>query len=347
MFWTILVLGGLWSLMYFSIPETKLQPYNKFKRTSASIGNSAATKPEPNLERFADAARPDLADLTELTPEINPPKGKLPRETMEHIRKGMQMVEEGRYNGADIEFEKATQLSPDSPEVYAIWGTALRVQQKFKGANRNFAKAVELAPNDAEIIFNWGVSRFREKAIDEAIKLFKRTTELSPNYHMGWYYLGKAHGQKNMYAEEVEYLKKVIELEPSFGWGHFDLAITLSLQKKFEEASPHFEKAIDIDKKRFEKPFVIQFLTAMGRYSPSASKMANLKKSEPVAEEAKADTSAPKEPAVEETKSEGSDDHKMEGSKIKKETTTIQGKMLINGKAPGPNALIFLERKPK
>ena len=71
-----------------------------------------------------------------------------------------------------MEFEKAAQVSPDSPEVFAIWGTALRVQEKYKGANRHFAKAMELSPDDAEGAFNWGVSRFREKATDEAIKLF-------------------------------------------------------------------------------------------------------------------------------------------------------------------------------
>ena len=350
-FWTVVILAGLWSLMQFSTPEAKLEPYSEFNKTSVSLEESADTQPEPALERFADAGRPELADMTEPTPGLNPPKGQLPKKTLEHLQKGMQLIEEGKYNSADMEFEKATQSSPDSPEVFALWGTALRVQEKYKGANRNFAKAVELAPNDEEIIFNWGVSRFREKAIEEAIKLFKKTVELNPNYFMGWYYLGKTYGQKNLYAEEVEYLRKVIELQPAFGWGHFDLGIALSLQKKFEEAAPHFEKAIDIDREQFEKPFVIQFLTALGRYNPSASKKEGKKKPEPVAEEAKADTSVRKEPKVEETKveetkSEGSD-HKMEGSKNKKETTSIKGSMLINGKPPGPNAVVFLETKTK
>ena len=53
------------------------------------------------------------------------------------------------------------------------------------------------------------------------------------------------------------------------------------------------------------------------------------------------------ESKTKETKSEGSD-HKMEeGSKIKKEMTNVKGKMLINGKAPGANAIVFLETKTK
>ena len=259
----------------------------------------------------------------------------------------MQLIEEGKFNSADIEFEKAAQISPDSAEVFAIWGTALRVQEKYKGANRHFAKAMELSPNDAEVAFNWGISRFREKATDEAIKLFLKTVELSPSYHMGWYYLGKAYGQKNNYDEEIKYLSKVTSLKPDFGWGHFDLAIALSLKKKFEEAAPHFERAIAIDKEQFEKPFVVQFLTALGRYNSTPPEKEKNKNPEPVAKEAKINTAPLKKLQPKEEKLEGSD-HKMdEGSKIKKETTNVKGKMLINGKRPVPMRSYSWKQKQK
>ena len=345
--WTIGVVAGLWSLMHFSTPETKLEPYTKFQKTSTTFENTSDSKLEPELERFTETNRPDFSDMSTPSPSLKPANDQLPRETLQHIQKGMQLIEEGKYNSADMEFGKAAQSSPDSPEVFALWGTALRVQEKYKGANRHFAKALELAPNDAEIAFNWGVSRFRERATDEAIKLFHRTTKLSPSYHMGWYYLGKAYGQKENYDEEIKHLFKVTELKPDFGWGHFDLGIALSLKKKFEDAAPHFEKAIAIDKKQFEKPFVVQFLTALGRHNPAPSKKEEKKKPEPVTREAKAEVAPTEKPQAGEIKSEGSD-HKMdEGSKMKKETTNVEGKMLINGKTPGANAIVFLETKTK
>ena len=333
--------------MHFSTPETKLEPYTKFQKTSGIFENNSDSKVNTELERFAETKQSDFSSISTSNPEPTRINYQLPRKTLEHIQKGMQLIEEGKFNSADMEFEKAAQISPDSPEVFAIWGTALRVQEKYKGANRHFSKAMELSPNDAEVAFNWGVSRFREKATDEAIKLFLKTVELSPSYHMGWYYLGKAYGQKNNYDEEIKYLLKVTNLKPDFGWGHFDLAIALSLKKKFEEAAPHFERAIAIDKKQFEKPFVVQFLTALGRYNPTPPKKEKNKKSEPVAKEAKVNTAPLKKSQPKEEKPEGSD-HKMdEGSKMKKETTNVKGTMLINGKAPGSNAIIFLETKTK
>ena len=346
-FWTVLVVAGLWSLMHFSTPETKLEPYTKFQKTSAAFENNLDVEVKPKLERFTETKQPDFTNISSQDPEPTLTGNQLPRKTLEHIQKGMQLIEEGKYNSADMEFEKAAQISPNAPEVFALWGTALRVQEKYKGANRHFSKALELSPNDAEIAFNWGVSRFREKATDEAINLFLKTVKLTPSYHMGWYYLGKAYGQKNNYEEEVKSLLKVTTLKPDFGWGHFDLAIALSLKKKFEEAAPHFERAIAIDKKQFEKPFVVQFLTALGRHNPTSPKKEEKKKPEPVAKKAKVDTTQKNKLKAEEVKSEGSD-HKMdEGSKMKKATTHVKGTMLINGEPAGSNAIIFLETKTK
>ena len=345
--WTTLVVIGLWSLMHFSSPETKLEPYTNFKKASSSFESNLDTTIEPRIERFADNSQLDFSDMATPTSSPKPKSNQLSRKTLEHIQKGMQLIEAGKYNSADMEFQKAADISPNSAEVFALWGTAHRVQKKYKGANRHFAKALELAPNDAEIAFNWGISRFGEKATDEAIKLFHKTVELSPSYFMGWYYLGKAYGQKENFDEEIKHLLKVTELKPDFGWGHFDLAIVLSLKKRFEEAAPYFEKAIAIDKKQFEKPFVVQFLTALGRYNPDSSKKEKNKKTKPLTKETKLSSPLSEKSKTKEKKSEGSD-HKMdEGSKMKKATTNVRGSMLINGLAPGADAILFLETKTK
>ena len=75
----------------------------------------------------------------------------------------MGLVEQGKYERAELEFEKAADFSPNSPEVFSIWGVALRMQKKFKGANKRFGRAYELAPEDEEIVFNWGMSSLFEK----------------------------------------------------------------------------------------------------------------------------------------------------------------------------------------
>ena len=141
-FWTIVVVTGLWSLMHFSTPETKLEPYTKFQKTSATFENNLDVEVKPKLKRFTETKQTNLTNISSQNPKPTPTGNQLPRKTLEHIQKGMQLIEDGKFNSADVEFEKAAQISPDSPEVFALWGTALRVQEKYKGANRHFAKAL-------------------------------------------------------------------------------------------------------------------------------------------------------------------------------------------------------------
>ena len=86
---------------------------------------------------------------------------------------------------------------------------------------------------------------------------------------MAYNMLGIAHGREKMYEEEKSAYTKAISIKPDFAQGHFNLGIVLGIQKKFETAAPHFLKAIELDK-QFEKPFVIQMLTALGLYDSAS-----------------------------------------------------------------------------
>ena len=343
---TALVLFGLWALMYFATPQSELVPYSELEEARAKAESAPASDTGDIGKTTGDEKR-ELKDRIKKVQDS--PVPLLPREALEHIQKGMQFTEDGKYNQGNIEFEKAAEISPNSPELFSIWGTALRMQKKFPVANGKFARAQELAPNDAEIPFNWGMSLLEEDNPDEAIRMFTKTIELDPDNFMAYNYLGKSYGRKKMYAEEQQSYQKAVDINPGFARSHFNLGIVLSLQKKFEEAAPHFEKAIDLDKE-FEKPFVVQMLTALGRYNSSGKKPDE--KTAPVQEAKVAptpveETKPTEEPKpVEEKKSEGSD-HKMEGSKNSKETTTLKGQVRVNGKPLGEPAVVFLETKSK
>ena len=349
---------GLWALMFYSAPPSKLEPYKTYKE-SQNTQEAEAKKQKPTqgiikTEVKASTVKKNLKNPLKTITSIPSPQSKLPRKTLEHIQKGMELTEKGEYNAGNIEFEKASEINPYSSDLYSIWGAALRMAKKFKGANKKFARAHELAPDDSEITFNWGMSQLEGDVVDDAIQLFQKTVEQDPKNLMAYNLLGKSYGRKKMYDQEVIAYQKAIEIDPSFALGHFNLGIVMGIQKKFESAAPHFLKAIELDK-QYEKPFVVQMLTALGKYNPSAGKPINQPKSinqtgpvkipERVVEKAKTSTLL-KEEKIGERKAEGSD-HKMEGSKKVNETTNIKGKILINGKPPSSNTLVFLETKTK
>ena len=358
----VLLIGGMvWGLFTLFQPSDDLVPYNKYKKTDVSVDapkdTPAKNKPRPaapikKAEPVEQVAQknPDNNELgsTQAVSDSAVPRPKppidLPRETLKHISKGMTLAENGKYERAEVEFEKAADLSPNSPELFSIWASALRMQKKVKGANKRFARAYELAPEDEEIVFNWGMSRLFEKNADAAIDLFQKTIKLNPKNHLAYNYLGKSYGLKKDYPNEEANYVKALELKEDFAQGHFNLGIARSLQKNFEGAAPHFTRAIELDK-QYEKPFVVQFLTAMGlKKKGIGPQEANLVPSPKKGEEKK----STKETAEETKKAEGSD-HKMEGSdsKVVKPITNLKGKITINSIPADGRGVVILETKSK
>ena len=199
----VVIVGvGLWALMFYSTPPSNLEPYENYqesqKKSKAKSDNQKSTANSDSLtsQEIASTEKTDLGNLVKTANTTPAPNLTLPRKTLEHIQKGMKLTEKGEYNAGNREFEKASLISPDSSDLYSIWGAALRMAKKFKGANKRFARAHELAPNDSEITFNWGMSQLEGDLPEDAIRLFEKTIELDSNHLMAYNLLGKSYGRK-------------------------------------------------------------------------------------------------------------------------------------------------------
>jgi tetratricopeptide (TPR) repeat protein len=167
------VLGvGLWALMYYSTPASNLQPYTRYQeeKNNPIIKNNSTKKSAPDvIQKTASSSETALGNLVKTATSNPPPRNTLPRQALEHIQKGMQLTEKGEFNAGSMEFEKASIISPNSAELYSIWGAAMRMAKKFEGANKRFARAHELSPNDSEITFNWAMSQLEGDIPEDAI----------------------------------------------------------------------------------------------------------------------------------------------------------------------------------
>ena len=375
-----LLAGGLWALMYFSTPQTQLRPYKDaltlakaektekedVKKESSSENSPPSqsepeSKPEPEPESEAeqeaknilkDKITPPL-DIIKASVTTDPNSAQLPRETLEYIQRGIALTEKGEYNAGSLEFEKAAELSPNAPQVYAIWATAMKMAKSYKGATNHFARAAELSGNDPEILFNWAMSELEANNNKDAGDLLEKVLKVQPDNYVALNYLGKAYGRQKLYDQEEQAYRDALKLEPNFAQAYFNLGIVLSIRKKFEEAAPFFEKAIAMDR-FYEKPFVVQMLTALGRYVTPEDKKAplvpsNQKKDEAEnkAEENKVETASAEEHKTEEEKMEGSSGMKDGSGKKIKGTTNVKGKILINGQPAGLDTIVILETKSK
>jgi tetratricopeptide (TPR) repeat protein len=105
---------------------------------------------------------------------------------------------------AEREFQRAIELSPNSPiprQSYAILLTEL---ERHAEADAQFKKALEVDP--LSVAGNWIYSfcLFLARRYDDSIRRAKRSLELDPNFGVAYLSLAFAYQMKGQYAESVE-----------------------------------------------------------------------------------------------------------------------------------------------
>ena len=152
---------------------------------------------------------------TEVTPPATAPT-PTPEPTLseaaQHNERGIALTEEGNYEQAISEFDKAIELDPDYAEAYSNRGIAYGSQGDFDSAMTDFNKAIELDPESAEAYSNRGIAYGGQGDFDSAMTDFNKAIELDPEYAKAYYFRGITYGVKGEIAEAVSNLEKCLDL---------------------------------------------------------------------------------------------------------------------------------------
>ena len=70
--------------------------------------------------------------------------------TQEILKKGVNFLEDGKYEDALDCFEKILAINPDDPDVWNKKGAALRSLGRYDEAIESFNKALEITPRDLD-----------------------------------------------------------------------------------------------------------------------------------------------------------------------------------------------------
>ena len=167
-FWTTLVIVGLWSMMHFATPESKLEPYTKFKKIPVIVEDTEVRKLEPKLERFAEDNRLDFPDMTNSNGDLKPTSKQLSsvghlehasdvsnqlgtiefptsgsEEAQQHFIRGVAALHSFWYTEAMEAFQESTKV--DSNFAMGFWGKAMAFNETiFRRQDIKSAKAALL-----------------------------------------------------------------------------------------------------------------------------------------------------------------------------------------------------------
>ena len=116
----------------------------------------------------------------------------------------------------------------------------------FPGAEQEFLRALELSPDHATTHFWYGLYHIARRQVDLAIAEFRRAQEAAPlslnvNSFVGWglLFAGRA-------AEAVEQFHKTLDIDPSFPNAHLFLGMSYEQQGRHSEALEEMRKASEL-----------------------------------------------------------------------------------------------------
>lgn len=199
---------------------------------------------------------------------------------MEETNKGIQFMQEGKFEEAASCFNKVIEKAPEDPIGYINFGNLLLHMNDAERAERFFAKAITLDETAGTAYYGLGnlyfeqddlqkAQTYYQKAIDSGLEeadvyfmlgltlqqqehdkfsliYFQRAKELKPKDEAILFQYGLALAQTNQVVLAKEMFESVLELDQFHSDAHYNLAVAYLFEEKAEEALVHLAKAIEI-----------------------------------------------------------------------------------------------------
>jgi eukaryotic-like serine/threonine-protein kinase len=151
------------------------------------------------------------------------------------------------FNGAEMEFEEAIQLNPNSVSTRLRYFEYLSDFQRMDEAQEQLERARELDPLSLEIAFFFAAESFFARDFDRAMEQLEKTISMDPNNAWAYHLLGAVFYKKNMPAQAFTAHEKSNNLE-----GIFSDTEMADMKNAYETAglTAYFRKENDLRLKR-------------------------------------------------------------------------------------------------
>lgn len=157
---------------------------------------------------------------------------------------GNAMLAQGRLNEAEMQYQKALSLWPDSADANAGLGSVFFQRGQIDQAIVQYQKAIEIKPGGAETHNNLGYCYLQKRQVGEAIIQFQKAVELRPDSAAFHNILGNALFQNRQIPDAIIQYKKALELNPDFAETYNNLGYCLLQEGQVDEAIIQYQNAV-------------------------------------------------------------------------------------------------------
>lgn len=157
------------------------------------------------------------------------------------------------WRGAEMEFRRAIELSPNYPTAHHWYGELLANLGRFDESIAEYQRALELDPLSLAISSDLGMIYYHARRYDSAVEHLKKAIEMDPNYVRTHFYLAQVYEEKEMFEEALAELEKgnLLEGDASSEFTRGKVAIRNALRSS--GARGYWRTRLDIVKEEHRK----------------------------------------------------------------------------------------------
>lgn len=183
----------------------------------------------------------------------------------DYIESGKTKFEEGKFQEALKDLNKAIELEPNNAEAYIKRGSVKGyLMLNETDILQDFNKALELEPNNAKALVNRGIIKINLQREEEATEDFNKALELlneairlDPNNDESYSDRARAKIGLKQIDEGLEDLNKAIELNPKDYFSYaYRGTIKAWYKKEYNEAIEDYNKAFELNPNDYRLYFV-------------------------------------------------------------------------------------------
>jgi len=184
-------------------------------------------------------------------------------QAIEHYNKGVDLNNEGRYDEAIAEYNKAIEIDQNFTNAYINRGYDYLKKKQYDPAITDYTKAIELDPEYAKSYNGRGTAYMYIKRFNSAVLDFNKAIELDPN--LTGAYTGRdysteiltqasEHNLKGVtladtgkYSEAFTSFSKAIEVYPYYYSAYTNIGIICIIAEQYNLAITAFDSALNLN----------------------------------------------------------------------------------------------------
>lgn len=164
-----------------------------------------------------------------------------------HYESALDFFEQGQYDKALQQIDKAIKNSPNNPDFYSTKGVFLHRMNDIVQAIDAYQSAVKVAPNHTFSHYNLGLIYMKLNKVVQAIQEWEAVIHVKPRDTDAIFNIAVALSHLGKSKQAIPFYQKVIEIDPGHVQAHQNLGVIFRDEGEFVKAKYHLKKLRDLD----------------------------------------------------------------------------------------------------